>query len=205
MPIDYVNGKIYCIRNRAENDKIVYVGSSVRPLSERMNQHRQSMKRKPNFKIYALMATVGVDNFHIELIHNFPCENKEQLLAEEGRLIRLHDTVNAGCNMNVAGQQLDPVLKANREKAYRDANKEKKANVDKLYQEMHKDERKAYMKTYNEENAEQIAAQQKTYREAHKAEVVAKKKEYYEAHKAEITAYKKAWFQRKQAERLAVN
>ena len=40
------------------------------------------------------MNELGVENFYIELIEQFPCENKEQLLAKEGEYIRKMATLN---------------------------------------------------------------------------------------------------------------
>ena len=151
------------------------------------------------------MAAAGVDHFHVELICNFPCATKEELLAEEGRHIRVNDMVKNGCNMNVAGQELNPALKAAREKAYRGANTEKMAEYAKKYQEKHKDTLKAYLKTYNEANEERRKAQKKTYQEEHTADLAIKRKEYQDTHKAELAAYKKAYYLRKKAERLAAN
>ena len=45
--------------------------------------------------MYKLMVDVGVEHFHIELLVDFPCERKEQLLVEEGRHIRM---LNPKCN-----------------------------------------------------------------------------------------------------------
>ena len=104
MAPNYANGKIYCIRNDADNDRIVYVGSTVRPLSERMTEHRgEARKQRNNMKIYAYLAEVGIEHFHIELLVDFPCERREQMLAEEGRHIRLH---NVGFNKTIAGRTM---------------------------------------------------------------------------------------------------
>ena len=70
MTRSYANGKIYCIRNRAAGDSIVYVGSTTQALCERMSSHRRAIGHS-NMKLYKLMEDVGVDQFHIELIHDF--------------------------------------------------------------------------------------------------------------------------------------
>jgi predicted GIY-YIG superfamily endonuclease len=47
--MDYKNGKIYCIRNKINDD--VYIGSTTQPLSQRMAKHRSeinsTVKKKP--------------------------------------------------------------------------------------------------------------------------------------------------------------
>ena len=86
--MDYKNGKIYKILNAIDDD--CYVGSTCQPLSKRMAKHRESMHNtvKKDRKLYAKMHELGVDNFYIELIEEFPCENIEQLRKREGESIR---------------------------------------------------------------------------------------------------------------------
>ena len=202
MP-NYANGKIYCIRNRADTDRIVYIGSTVRPLSERMSKHRSTIKIKPDIKIYKLMAEVGVDNFHIELIANFPCENVEQLLAEEGRHIRLNDTINKGVNSDMAGRSQKQHYEDNRE-AIREVAKEKyHENIDAI-RERDRERYAADKATfaarnleYRQRNAERLQA----YADAHKERTAAKNKAYHAAHRDEINARKQA--QRAERRRLA--
>ena len=81
--MDYKNGKIYKILNTIDDD--CYVGSTCQPLSKRMAKHRESMHNtvKKDRKLYAKMHELGVDNFYIELIEEFPCENIEQLRKRE--------------------------------------------------------------------------------------------------------------------------
>ena len=72
MP-DYKQGKIYTIRCKTD-DTLIYVGSTVQSLSERMAKHRyDSIKRSNNFFYQHIDDW---DNWYIELYENFPCENK---------------------------------------------------------------------------------------------------------------------------------
>ena len=48
MAPNFANAKIYCLRDRKNGDKIVYVGSTVRSLSERMGEHRRGVTKNPN-------------------------------------------------------------------------------------------------------------------------------------------------------------
>ena len=163
-PRDFSKGKIYCIRNRAASDGIVYVGSSTQALCERMAQHRRNAKSmcKANYKIYKLMNEVGVEHFHIELITNYPCESKEELTREEGRHIRL---LRPECNARVAGRTRKEHCEENREEvaAY-------KKTHDEAYYEAHKEAIAARQKAFYEANKEAIAARQKAYKERKKAE-----------------------------------
>ena len=40
------------------------------------------------------MRTTGKDNFYIELVENYPCNTKEELMAREGHYIRERATLN---------------------------------------------------------------------------------------------------------------
>ena len=202
MP-DYANGKIYCIRSLTDNDRIVYIGSTIRPLSERMSAHRKAIVQKSNTKFYKLMAEVGVEHFHIELITNFPCETKEQLVAEEGRHIRLNDTINNGVNSNMAGRSPRQYEADNRDarleksKAYTATHKVEINARSHEYYQRHAEQIKAYQVEYYQRHAEQI----KATRDDNKMEKVEKNKAYRAAHKVEINARRVA--RRAELKRLA--
>ena len=86
MP-DYSQAKIYKIVNNV-NDKI-YIGSTTLLLCNRMSLHRYDARRRESHrKLYKLMRCNGVDNFTIQLIKDYPCNNKEQLLAAEFEIIQ---------------------------------------------------------------------------------------------------------------------
>ena len=91
--MDYKNGRIYCIRNNIDDE--VYVGSTCQPISKRMAAHRAVKNRNKNQKVYKHMNDLGVENFYIELLEEFPCENKEQLRKREGYHIRDIGTLNS--------------------------------------------------------------------------------------------------------------
>ena len=187
MPRDYSKGKVYCLRNRAENDKMVYVGSTVRNLSERMSEHRRGIKEYPTFKLYELMGRVGVEHFHIELLADFPCERKEQLLAEEGRLIRLHNMVEEGTNVKWTGRSRAETVKACAD-AYRSTHKEELKEKERTYREAHREERNLKANEYYQ----QTKVERKAYRETHREERNAKAKDYYQRKKAEREAQAQA-------------
>ena len=87
MP-DYKNGKIYKITNTV-NDKI-YIGSTTRTLAQRMGAHRDFAKnlKCPYGKLYKAMWRHGVKHFKIELIKDYPCDNKGELLSKEFKIIK---------------------------------------------------------------------------------------------------------------------
>ena len=80
MPPNYQNGKIYKIYSYENDD--VYYGSTVETLSRRMSSHRGKFKQykegKTNFTTSFII--LEFETAKIELVEDFPCENKEQLL-----------------------------------------------------------------------------------------------------------------------------
>jgi hypothetical protein len=79
MP-DFSKGKIYCIRSH-QTDK-VYVGSTVQKhLCMRMAGHKRDFKYYKNGK-HSYVTSFDIlqyDDAYIELIEDFPCENRNQL------------------------------------------------------------------------------------------------------------------------------
>lgn len=129
----YHGGKIYTLRSPS-TDKI-YIGSTTQTLAKRKAEH----KLKKHNEISQL------DDFYIELLENFKCENKEELNKREGELIRANDKC---VNKRIAG----------RSKAeYRNENKD---NI------------KAYKKAYRNENKEKEKEYQKEYRQKKKNEII---------------------------------
>lgn len=85
---NFTQGKIYKIVNSV-NDKI-YVGSTCSKLCKRMVAHRScaNSKRDKDTKFYKSMNEIGVENFKIILIKDYPCDNYAQLLAEEYKTMK---------------------------------------------------------------------------------------------------------------------
>jgi hypothetical protein len=85
MP-NYANAKIYQVIS--PNHPVPYIGSTTQPLCKRMASHR----KKNNSCSSRILIESG--DAYIELIEEFPCENKEQLNKREGELIRERECVN---------------------------------------------------------------------------------------------------------------
>ena len=88
---DYTNGKIYQVLNNI-NDK-VYLGSTCQQLSNRMSLHRR-YSINHNGLIYDEMRRLGKEHFYIELIKNYPCETKDELVSTQQCYIRDSGTLN---------------------------------------------------------------------------------------------------------------
>jgi len=87
----YQNGKIYKLIG---NNKI-YIGSTINPLWKRKERHlyqfRKGLKNLTSFEI------LTDPNYTIELIENYLCNSKEELLKRERWYIENNECVNKLC------------------------------------------------------------------------------------------------------------
>ena len=94
----YENGKIYKITDVGYNK--CYIGSTCESLSKRMERHRKNFrectggKRTRKTTAIDLFNEFGIENCKIELIENYPCQNKEELFKREGSHIKANECVN---------------------------------------------------------------------------------------------------------------
>ena len=79
MKIDYSKSKIYKIPN--DYNDHVYIGSTCDTLSKNFSKHKsnKTSQYKMNRPLYKLINDIGFERFRIELICNYPCEDKYQL------------------------------------------------------------------------------------------------------------------------------
>ena len=94
MSQNFTNGKIYKITNNINNE--VYVGSTCDILRKRFSNHTRQITQesKKNRPLYKLMIELGCDAFRIDLIEDYPCEDKQALRQREGYWIRQIGTLN---------------------------------------------------------------------------------------------------------------
>lgn len=141
----YQNGKIYKIVDIGYNK--CYIGSTIQALSHRMSKHRTNyINNLPNgTKARELFSEFGLENCKIELIENFPCNNKDELVKQEGYHIQSMTCVNKCIPRN---------CKEDVYKAYNESHKEQRQE----YRDAHKDEKVVYDAAYHEANRDNIAA-----------------------------------------------
>ena len=112
----------------------IYIGSTTTALCQSMTKHRSAAKTRPSMqKVTAKMNELGVDNFYIALIENFPCENVELLRKREGELIRELGTLNSRIERRTSKEWREDnkdIRKEKREKN-RDEVLKKKKNTEK--------------------------------------------------------------------------
>jgi hypothetical protein len=82
MEVDYSKGKIYKIYILGL-DEIAYIGSTTIRLSDRLSTHKSVANSDAQYKYASCILFKEGNNPIIELIEDFPCENKAQLLERE--------------------------------------------------------------------------------------------------------------------------
>ena len=164
MP-DYQKAKIYKLWSPSK--KLVYYGSTTQTLSQRLAEHISKKKNKTETCNSHLV--LECDDYKIELLEEYPCNNKQQLCRKEGEYIKNNNCVNN----RIAGRTNNEYQKDNKKKCdeikkkYRDNHKEKI----KEYRENHKQETIEYKKSYYENNKQQIKEHNKQRYEIRKQNI----------------------------------
>lgn len=166
---NYENSKIYIVRN-TENDK-VYIGSTTQSLSKRMAEHRWKLSNKQveRCRLYVAMKQLGVSKFYIELIEEFPCSNRERLLAREGYFIREFKSHIDGYNMKIESRT-----------------KEEQRDYDKKRYEVNKEQNQERHRKYYKDNKEHLIEQAKQNYENNKTQRVEQAKLYRVSNREKI-------------------
>ena len=142
MP-DYQNGKIYML---GLPPFLPYYGSTVQTLEERMNKHKKDARANLKGTLIGKCSSnvlVLRPGCKIELVEDFPCSSKAELLRREGWY-----QLNSPCvNKKIAGR----TIKESNKKYY-DDNKEKIRNDKKQNYQINKE----HIKKYYIDNKEKI-------------------------------------------------
>jgi hypothetical protein len=94
MP-DYQKGKIYKLYSPSKN--LVYYGSTCETLSQRLAKHKYANKvYNEGLVKHNCYSSLIFDcgDYKIELIEEYPCNNKTQLLNKEAEYIKNNECVN---------------------------------------------------------------------------------------------------------------
>ena len=176
----YENGKIYKIIDLAYTEQ--YFGSTIQPLCARMALHRSEYKKKLNDGISRCSSFILFDKYtphgcKIELVEEFPCSSKSELLKREGYYIQSNNCVNK----QVAGRTHNE---------YMEMNKERIANQRKQFREM---------------NAERLKEQQKKYIEGRRDEILQRRRENRQLNPEKFREYDKNKYENNRDEILKRN
>jgi hypothetical protein len=153
---DYSKGKIYIIIDN-DNISLPYIGSTIQLLRERLSKHKTR-------ETCSCMDIINRNNFKMEVLEHYPCNNVEELKIREQYWI---DKIDC-CNKCKAFQT-----------------KEERREYEKRYNEKNKERISKVCADWYIKNREHVLKRDKEYREKNKD----KKKEYYK----QLHQYKKSW------------
>tara|TARA_R110000782_G_scaffold243051_1_gene329592 strand:+ start:68 stop:604 length:537 start_codon:yes stop_codon:yes gene_type:complete len=175
MP-DYQKGKIYKLWSPQSEEDEVYYGSTCDDLRFRKSKHKNNYNTcssKILFEKY--------DDVRIELVEDYPCNNKAELNKKEGEYIRENNCLNK----RISGRTQKEYIEDNREKIleqkreYRENNKEKliewrENNREKILEQKREYDKKnkEQRKEYELKNREKINEQQRERRRKKKEEAL---------------------------------
>ena len=95
MP-DYQQGKIYKLWSPSKN--LVYYGSTVQSLSQRLGGHIRDkkvvIKTNNKHRSCSSFLILECEDYKIELVESYPCNNLRQLLNKEGEYQKNYECVN---------------------------------------------------------------------------------------------------------------
>jgi len=153
---DYSQGKIYILKSKNTDD--VYIGSTKYTLEERFHTHMMNYyQNKRGFKIYCSSYEVIKNGEpYIELLENYPCNNRQELRKKEGEYQSMMDCVNKRLAGRTDKEAKIEWLKNNKEhrqkylKEYmsRPEVKKHRKEYEKDYYQNNKEKKKAYRKEY---------------------------------------------------------
>ena len=168
----YSNGKIYKITCNVFN--IVYVGSTVTTLKSRISRHKNNYKRYciGKDKYHKSFDILENGDYKLELIEDFPCKTKIELLDRERYWCKELKSINKKLPGRTKKQyyqdEKESISKQKKErytnnkevqesakkrtKEWYQNNKDKATEYHKQYREKHREEKKAYFKEYYQKN-----------------------------------------------------
>lgn len=188
MP-NYSNGKIYTIRF-ANDDRLVYVGSTIQSLSKRLYDHKTHSSSSV-FQFVEQDIDQNWDNCYIELYELYPCETKDQLCKREGEIIRKfkNDSTFLVINLEIAGRTRKEYYMENKQKIldkakmFYQANKESILTYSKIKYTKEKRKKQNYNKNYYIKNQEILQGKAKEYVKQNKESILLKSKDRYQKNK----------------------
>ena len=167
MP-DYQKGKIYKLWSPSKN--LIYYGSTVETLASRLAKHKSHYKKhnddntKTNY--IASFLILDCEDYKMELLENYPCNNRQQLERKEGEYIKNNECVNKV----IAGRtdleyRLDNVNKLKEQcRIYKSNNANILKEKAKQYYKDNADTIKEKVSKYRSDNADKIKEQKRQYR-----------------------------------------
>tara|TARA_R110000868_G_scaffold5175_1_gene31917 strand:- start:1501 stop:2040 length:540 start_codon:yes stop_codon:yes gene_type:complete len=157
---EYKNAKIYKITDI--NNEMVYIGSTTQPLIYRMRVHLSKYLHKDKYlyggsSVNKIFDKYGIDKCSIQLIQEYPCRNKTDLLKKEGSIIMaMKNTTQIIVNKNIAGRVRTPAELKEYYRQWEIANKDYRKEYKKNYNKISYEKKKELKKQLEEESNKQI-------------------------------------------------
>jgi hypothetical protein len=183
--MNYEESKIYKIKSLLDESQF-YVGSTTSTLEKRLYQHKSNGINNINRNVHIYFINNGWNNANIELIENYPCKNKDELLFRETYWINeLKPTLNmvkarlskeekehnkkeynkkyCEKNKEIIKERQKQYYNNNQEKIqeYRDGRKDIRKEYDREYTIKNKERKANYKLQYNNENRDNILEKKK--------------------------------------------
>ena len=188
----YNNSKIYKIEDVVNG--YFYIGSCCTKLSKRFSKHKADAKLQPERKVYKYFNGINWENTKCILLEEHYLDNKEQLLREEDRLIHMYKD-DPKC-LNSLYAIFDKEKSKEKNKIYRENNKDKRAMYNKTYYQTNKEKLLEHDRIYRENNKEKITLRNKLYNQNNKEERSNYIKKYREEHREKLRVNKRLYFQK---------
>ena len=155
MP-DYQKGKIYKLWSPQGTDEEVYYGSTCNDLRYRKRGHKTK-----NNKCNSNILFEKYDDVRIELVEDYPCNNKAELNKREGHYIRENKCLNK-CIAGRTRKEYQKEWNENNKEKIREYNKNNKEKMREYY-ENNKEKCKEHNREYQLKNREKINEKQREY------------------------------------------
>ena len=178
-------GKVYKLTNKIDNK--IYVGSTCKSLSQRLQGHKDKSKENPTQPVYAHINNIKWDNVDIVLIENYPCDTKKELLYRERYYIEL---LKSELNTIKPIESTDERLLRHRIRSSLQRQNNPEATRIRNHNNYHKhiEKRKEQGRKYYQANAEKIKEQHKIWCEKTREKINEQLKIRYENNKESIKA-----------------
>ena len=152
----YQNSRIYTIESYSRPD-LIYVGSTYTTLPRRLSEHKSDFKKylKGTHKYMTSFELLKCPDYHINLVENYPCNNREELHARETYFIKTMNCVNKQIPFRTEEEKIEL------QKIYRTNYKQEHKEDIKIKDAKYRAEHKEQFAKYYEEHKEQISEKRK--------------------------------------------
>jgi hypothetical protein len=153
---EYNNSVIYKIYCKDDNITDIYIGSTTN-FKDRKQMHKHYCNTRDYLVYQFIRQNGGWDNWDMEIIEEYPCDNRKELLKRERYWI---EHFNASLNKIIPGRS-----KAEIDRKYYQENIDKERERRRKYYHQNREKRKEYSKKYHQENRQKRIEYGRKYRQ----------------------------------------